>query len=132
MILTGDQLLAVQAFEDPTPLHQAKPIVVSSPLRQQDWPRWLEHAQCKIDLEKAITIRETLQAIEAAKNGLGVFVTHKPFVAEELQNKTLKLAHSKVLDLKNQGFYLQAQEPIQKHPNFAALKDWLTAAMMVL
>lgn len=124
--LINDYLVAIQAAKDNKTLKKARMINVSSSIRHEDWPRWLKAAKIKAPETSPITFRETMQAIEAAKNGLGIFVTHYLFVKEELDRKTLKLAHPLKLKIP-QAFYLKANEDVQKTPYFAAVKEWLIA-----
>ncbi|WP_119344658.1 LysR family transcriptional regulator [Facilibium subflavum] len=71
-------------------IHKAAAIIVNQALRQHDWQDYCQKSQHPMP-EKTLSVTSTAQAIQAAINGLGVFVTHLPFVHQLVQSKTLSI-----------------------------------------
>ena len=71
-------------------LNKYPKIVVDVPFREDDWAFW--NANMKLletPEDNNILFQTSLQAIQAAIAGLGIFVTHKAFVIDELKNGLL-------------------------------------------
>ncbi len=124
MILATDQLVAIKAPSYKTPIDQARLLKVTSPMRQQDWPQWLAATNLTLDTSNMISFHETLQAIQATENGLGIFVTHETFIKEDLKQNKLDLAHPAMASTNN-VFYLKASDSVQETSRFKEVKAWL-------
>lgn len=130
MFLSDDYLVAIKApsYSDNwrSQANNSLPhvISVSAALRKNDWPQWLAAANLELDLSRAILFRETIQAIEAAENALGVLVTHKIYVNDDLKNNGLLLADPQIVKTDN-VFYLKANDSIKNTRAFEEIKTWL-------
>jgi DNA-binding transcriptional LysR family regulator len=124
MILTEDRLVAIKAPFYKAVIDQARLLKVTSPMRQQDWPQWLTAANLTLDTSNMISFHETLQAIQAAENGLGIFVTHEIFIREDLKQNKLCLANPLTIPTEK-VFYLKANDDIKNSPRFQEIKAWL-------
>lgn len=133
MWLSDDYLIAVKSPNCETDLKKYSSkndrlIKVNAPLRQFDWTMWLKQAKLKKslekDLKKALAFSETIQAIEAAENGLGIFVTHEIFVKDDLKQAKLTLADSCRVDT-GKTYYLKARQETQNRKEFKEIQHWL-------
>ncbi|MCX7123732.1 MAG: hypothetical protein NTV32_08750, partial [Gammaproteobacteria bacterium] len=124
MVLAKDQLIAIKAPSYKTPIDQARLLKVTSPMRQQDWPQWLAAANLTLDSSNMISFHETLQAIQATENSLGIFVTHEIFVREDLKQNKLCLAHPLMVPI-DKVFYLKVSDSLQETSRFQEIKTWL-------
>ena len=125
MILAEDRLVAIKSPHYKASLeNDARLIRVTPTMRQQDWPLWLAALKIEVDTSNMISFHETLQAIQAAENGLGIFVTHEIFVREDLKQNKLRLAHALMVTT-DKVFYLKASDSAQETPRFQEVKAWL-------
>ncbi len=133
MWLSDDYLVAIKSPNCETDLKKFSSkkdrlIKVNAPLRQLDWTMWLKQAKLKKslekDLKKALAFSETIQAIEAAENGLGIFVTHEIFVKEDLKHNKLVLADPHRV-YTNKAYHLKCNLEFQHKKEFTQIRDWL-------
>ena len=91
--VTSSDYLNLQENLKPDSLpHGAKYIFVDAPLRKNDWNKWCQHANINVPKEtERVYFQSTVQAIQAAANGLGILVTHKLFVENEIALARLTL-----------------------------------------
>ena len=129
MILAQDRLVAIKSPTHKDKLNAgARLIKVTPSMRQQDWPLWLTAAHLTLDTSNMISFHETLQAIEATENDLGIFVTHEIFVKEDIKQNKLCLAHPLMVPTEK-VFYLKASNDIKVLPRFQEVKSWLQSIL---
>ena len=74
---------------------QYKYIYVTTDESKNDWTLWFQKTGLPKQREKNwLYFPNNTQALQAARNGLGILLTHKHFVSDELQTENLKMAVS--------------------------------------
>ncbi len=127
LILAEDQLVAIKAYGSDLDFKQNAALIrVSADLRKEDWPRWLEGSGVSVDWQAGFSFHETIQAIAAAKNGLGILVTHTFFVAEDLASQKLELAYPCRINT-GMAYYFKAKDEVGNSEALIALRDWLVS-----
>lgn len=97
-------------------------INVAHPMRTSDWQTYCKHMDL-LAPKNTLVLSNTLQAIEAVKNNVGILVTHKPLVHHELDKNTLKII-GKAISTK-EGFYLHYTPQRIPSTNARIVRDWL-------
>jgi len=109
-----------------TLLSANKCIFISSEPRKKDWETWCKAA--KVDMPKQnarLYFQNTIQALSAVHNALGIMISHKPLLIDLLKEKRL-LPLSDVEVIPPYEFYLICPEENLKMPEVKAFRDWLT------
>lgn len=94
-------------------------------MRRHDWSDWLDSVGMR-DLApgKERYFEEASVMVEAALAGMGIAITQRAFVHEELRNGRLVMPFDHVLR-RNAGYYATYQESGDKSPAVVAFCDWL-------
>lgn len=102
-----------------------KYIYVTAALRQSDWPLWFEQTNTPKQKEKNwLRVSNTIQALQAARNGLGLALTHLPFIADDLNDNILTKAVPEQVST-GRDFYLAANRNLARTPKYKIIKDFL-------
>ena len=102
-----------------------KVIYVDAELRKSDWPQWCEAGNIEEPSKaKRIVFQTTAQALQAAVSGVGVMVTHKPFVQDLLKSGQLSLFGG-VEQALEKSYYLVCKTEAAKNLYFQKLLDWI-------
>ena len=102
-----------------------KYIYVTAPLRESDWPLWFSQTNTPKQPEKNwLKVSNTIQALQAARNGLGLALTHLPFIQDDLASNMLVKAIPDQVNTDKQ-FYLGANRNIARSKKFSLLKTFL-------
>lgn len=106
-------------------LSEVKFIYVTAAERADDWPLWLKAAGLPEPKDSAkLYFSHTIQALQAAENGLGVAMAHSPFVAQEMRTGQMVVP----VDIKVQdpnAYYLVYPEAHLARDNVLLFRDWL-------
>lgn len=106
-------------------LSEVKFIYVTAPERKDDWPLWLQAANLPEPKESAkLSFTHTIQALQAAENGLGIAIAHSPFVMQEMRAGQLVVP----VDIKVQdpnSYYVVYPEANLERENVRLFRDWL-------
>lgn len=132
--LMGSDLFPVCApglLEGGNPLRQPADLVrhellqVNAPPRENDWRLWLEAAGVGgVDLDHAHRFDYSYLAIQAAVDGLGIAVSHRPFVATDMAAGRL-VAPFPITMPSPHGYYLVCAEQDVDKPKTAAFREWI-------
>ncbi|EPF2506432.1 LysR substrate-binding domain-containing protein [Vibrio fluvialis] len=100
-------------------------IVAANPRRQSDWSIWCEANKLpQPKQQKNLTFSTSAQAVQATIRKLGVFVTHRQFVREEIQHGLLmEIGHSTLHP--EQAFYFACPKDKLKLESVLLLRKWL-------
>ncbi|WP_429235982.1 LysR substrate-binding domain-containing protein [Aeromonas salmonicida] len=129
LVLVGAPVLGKRPLTDL--LANESQIRVSDPLRDYDWLNWLQASGDNLRLNvNSINFQSSVQAIQAAIAGLGIFVTHRLFIAEELKNGLLQDLGSQQVETES-GYYLIAQEKSWARREVQLCATWLQEQMRV-
>ncbi|WED24180.1 LysR substrate-binding domain-containing protein [Vibrio sp. JC009] len=93
--------------------------------RKHDWRVWCKNQGLKVPSKRNIlNFTSSLQGVQAAKRKLGIFVTHRLFVKDDIDNSLLTEVGSSVLN-PHQQFYFACQPEKLKLESVQALRAWL-------
>lgn len=94
-------------------------------MRRHDWPDWLESAGVRcFTPDKERSFEEASVMVEAALAGMGIAITQRAFVHDELRNGRLVMPFDHVLR-RNAGYYATYQDSGDQSPAVIAFCDWL-------
>jgi DNA-binding transcriptional LysR family regulator len=125
LVLIGNQNHIKQAAALDKLLAKNKAIFVDVDLRKDDWGIWCDAANCKVPNKKnRIIFQNTSQAIQATLSGVGVMVTHMPFVTDLLASNDLSLLSNNIARLDKSYFLVYAGEAI-KNQHIKSLIRWI-------
>ncbi len=106
-------------------LQKNKFIYVTAELRKQDWPIWLSAANMTEPPESSkLYFQDTIQALHAAHAGLGIAMTHSPFVIEDIQLGQL-IAPFKVKVKLPANYYLVCPKSYLLKAKIKKFRNWL-------
>lgn len=118
-----------------SPQHKKKDkkvLYVISKLREDNWTLW---SRLKgIDeppKEQRIYFQNTIQALQAAINGLGSIVAHIPWVVDDIKAKSLQIQQNKTLKT-GKGYYLVYPEIQKDSPKIKTFRNWLLGCPLAL
>ena len=106
-------------------LKKFKAIYVRSHLRKNDWEQWCKAAQIP-EPKKAdrIYFQNTSQALRAVASGIGLMVTHKPFIMDEIESGAL-IQISNTVAQPNKAYYLICPKETLGKNKASKFHDWL-------
>ncbi|MBB1335712.1 LysR family transcriptional regulator [Pseudoalteromonas sp. SG43-7] len=100
-------------------------IFAINPRRDNDWHVWCNAHQLAIPKQhKNLTFNISVQATQAAMRQLGVLVTHKQFVKDDIQQGMLVQIGEPVLN-PHQQFYFATSHSKREQATILILKKWL-------
>lgn len=95
--------------------------VGSSP---QDWPIWLKAAGLKGVTARGPRFDYDAFALQAAIDGMGVAIAHRPYVADDLAAGRLVAPYPTVA-ARGEGWYLVHRKGMETHKSLAVFRAWL-------
>lgn len=108
-----------------------KYIYVEAALRKNDWEIWLSAAKLAAPSEASkLYFQNTLQALQAAQNGLGLVLARDKFIENELSTGQLVSASELKVGTGNH-YYLVFPESYYKKRKIKLFKTWLLKAIRV-
>ncbi|MEZ9657081.1 LysR substrate-binding domain-containing protein [Vibrio splendidus] len=104
---------------------QTPTIGVFNPRRQHDWQVWCDHYQIPMPIfHSNLTFDVSIQAVQAAIRSLGVLVTHRLFVKDDISHGML-VELSKPVANPHQDFYFVCPKNKLKQESVLKLRTWL-------
>ncbi|TXY26045.1 LysR family transcriptional regulator [Vibrio mimicus] len=108
-------------------LAQLPAIFASNPRRQNDWEIWCQANQVSPPKQQRnLSFAASAQALQATLSGLGVFVTHRLFVKQEVESGILKEIGNTVIH-PDQGYYFACTADKLRSEAVLKLKKWLSS-----
>ena len=109
-------------------LSHEKAIYVDMDLRKKAWEHWCVAAGVKVpDTNKRIYFQSSTQALQACVSGLGVMVTHAPFIQDDVQAGQLAKLSDVTVERKK-AFYLVFPEKQLSSERALTFMRWLLSA----
>ncbi|WP_375749799.1 LysR substrate-binding domain-containing protein [Vibrio sp. HN007] len=100
-------------------------IFANNERRKEDWCVWCNDNNVKVPSRRnSLSFTSSLQGVQAAKRKLGVFVTHRLFVKDEVEHGMLAEVGKPVLN-PNQSFYFACLPEKLRLESVLALRSWL-------
>ncbi len=127
ILVCSPTLLERANTRDPLKLiEQFSAIYVTNPRRKDDWEIWAKAMKVMPPKRKPnLSFDATIQSMQAARNGLGILVTHKEFALNDLNAGVLMQISSEVLH-PSKAFYFACNPEQLNKESVITLKDWLT------
>ncbi len=97
-------------------------IRVDTPSRQMDWPQWCEANSFTLP-EQFTSVSNTVQALQAVRMGVGVVVTHAPFMQLSSANVGLGIAGQAVA--RDEAYYLVHAAGQRLSRSAQLIKQWV-------
>ncbi|MCM5508578.1 MULTISPECIES: LysR substrate-binding domain-containing protein [unclassified Vibrio] len=114
--------------EETTPaslLAQYPAIVAANDRRKYDWQVWCENHQLSMPpFANNLSFSASIQAVQATIRKLGVFVTHRQFIRDDVSHGSLVEVGQPVLN-PHQDFYFACQPEKLKNEHVLILRNWL-------
>ncbi|TXZ07180.1 LysR family transcriptional regulator [Vibrio mimicus] len=108
-------------------LTQLPAIFASNPRRQNDWEIWCQANQVNPPKQQRnLSFAASAQALQATLSGLGVFVTHRLFVKQEVESGILKEIGNTVIH-PDQGYYFVCTADKLRSEAVLKLRKWLSS-----
>ncbi|ENM5762209.1 LysR family transcriptional regulator [Vibrio mimicus] len=108
-------------------LAQLPAIFASNPRRQNDWEIWCQANQVSPPKQQRnLSFVASAQALQATLSGLGVFVTHRLFVKQEVESGILKEIGNTVIH-PDQGYYFACSADKLRSEAVLKLRNWLSS-----
>ncbi|HGH6015164.1 TPA: LysR substrate-binding domain-containing protein [Vibrio mimicus] len=108
-------------------LAQLPAIFASNPRRQNDWEIWCQANQVSPPKQQRnLSFAASAQALQATLSGLGVFVTHRLFVKQEVESGILKEIGNTVIH-PDQGYYFACSADKLRSEAVLKLRKWLSS-----
>ncbi|AOW84879.1 LysR substrate-binding domain-containing protein [Vibrio mimicus] len=108
-------------------LAQLPAIFASNPRRQNDWEIWCQANQVNPPKQQRnLSFAASAQALQATLSGLGVFVTHRLFVKQEVESGILKEIGNTVIH-PDQGYYFACTGDKLRSEAVLKLRKWLSS-----
>lgn len=108
-------------------IKQHRPIQVADALRQHDWRDWCHHMALPLPKKEAfISFQTSLQALQATISGLGVMVTHKPFILDDINNNQLSLIANTEM-ISDKSYFIITHSGAEQKTELTTLRQWLSA-----
>ncbi|TNF66651.1 MAG: LysR family transcriptional regulator [Gammaproteobacteria bacterium] len=120
LILITSPLIKEKNIIDAIKKHTA--ISVAHPMRTSDWQVFCQHHQIQPP-KNTLVLSNTIQAIEAVKNNVGILVTHLPLVYQEIENQHIKIIGNLVAT--GNAFYLHYTPQRIPSTNARKVRNWL-------
>ncbi|KHD25876.1 LysR family transcriptional regulator [Vibrio caribbeanicus] len=100
-------------------------IIAANERRKYDWQVWCEHHQLPIpDSTYNLSFTASVQAVQATIRRLGVFVTHRQFIRDDVEHGSLVEVGEPVLN-PHQDFYFACSPDKLKNEHVLLLRRWL-------
>jgi len=117
--------LATGATPLKTPADLKAHILLHTTARASDWPNWLASANVAgLVPARALTFEKTNFALAAAMKGIGIAITDRHIVMDDLESGRLIAPFDHVLG-EDTGYYLAYPLERAAHPKTRLFRDWL-------
>ncbi|QXC55439.1 LysR family transcriptional regulator [Vibrio mimicus] len=131
--LADDELVMVASHSVISPnitpqqaLAELPAIYASNPRRQNDWEIWSQANHVTPPTQQRnLSFAASAQALQATLSGLGLFVTHRLFVKQEVESGILKEIGLKVTH-PDQGYYFACRADKLRSEAVLKLRNWLS------
>lgn len=131
-LLAKDELVMVASPELVAPdttaqtlLAKYPAIIAANDRRKHDWQVWCDHHQLPVpDSVNNLSFAASVQAVQATIRRLGVFVTHRQFIMDDVEQGLL-VEVSEAVSNPHQDFYFACQPNKLKNENVLTLRSWL-------
>ncbi|MBN3495309.1 LysR substrate-binding domain-containing protein [Vibrio neptunius] len=131
-LLAHDELVMVASPElvdtDTTPeylLEHYPAIIAANDRRKYDWQVWCQSLQLpEPNSVNNLRFSASIQAVQATIRKLGVFVTHRQFIRDDVLHGSLVEVGEPVLN-PHQDFYFACQQEKLKNEHVLTLRNWL-------
>ncbi|MGR5499981.1 LysR family transcriptional regulator [Vibrio sp. DNB22_10_4] len=126
VMVCSPSLLETLPSDDLTTLVSNNPIIwVTNDRRKHDWEVWSQaHALSIPSSPRSLTFNASVQAIHAAIRSLGLLVTHRLFIKDEVDNQLLVEVGKAVVN-PHQEYYFTCPPEKLKLESTLALRGWL-------
>lgn len=122
-----DLASATRPLEQPRDLVHHDLVSVNVPSRETDWNRWLEAAGAKgMQFDPVYRFDYSHFAVRAALDGLGVAISHRPFVSADLAAGRL-MAPFEFSVPSPHGYHLVCNEADADMPEVVLFRAWILA-----
>jgi len=126
LVLAASPYLKIKTKSLQALLKEQKCIIADNPTREDDWAIWCKALKLNTPPKsQQLRFETTLHAIQATCNGLGIFVTHAPFINQSVAENTLIKLYDKVVT--NNYFQLIHPKETQLSSSAETIKNWLLA-----
>ena len=106
-------------------LNQYPAIIATNERRKHDWPIWCQHYQIELpNSVNNLSFSASIQAMQATIRKLGVFVTHRQFIRDDVEHGSL-VEVGETVQNPYQDFYFACQREKLKNPHVLTLRNWL-------
>ncbi len=106
-------------------LNKYPAIFAENPRRELDWPTWCKAYEYPLPLKtKNLMFSASIQAVQACIRKLGVFVTHKEFVIDDINHGLLTIVGEPIANPK-MGYYFVCKEEQLIREEIVTLRHWL-------
>ncbi|EFP94678.1 LysR substrate-binding domain-containing protein [Vibrio caribbeanicus] len=125
LVMVASPELVTQTTTPEQLLNQYPAIIATNERRKHDWPIWCQHHQ--IDLPNSVnnlSFSASIQAMQATIRKLGVFVTHRQFIRDDVEHGSL-VEVGEAVQNPYQDFYFACQREKLKNPHVLTLRNWL-------
>lgn len=117
--------LATAATPLAAPADLERHILLHTTARADDWPNWLARAGVGgLAPARALTFEKTTFALAAAMKGIGVAITDRHIVMDDLESGRLIAPFDLALG-EDSGYYLAYPVERANHPKTRLFRDWL-------
>lgn len=107
-------------------LTQFPAIFVNNPRRQQDWDIWCQANHVTPPTQQRnLSFAASAQALQATLSGLGLFVTHRLFIKQEVESGILREIGQRVIH-PDQGYYFACHADKLRSEAVLKLRNWLS------
>jgi LysR family transcriptional regulator, glycine cleavage system transcriptional activator len=107
------------------PEHLLRHALLHSMQRPNDWRLWFEAAGITPDaINEGLTFGNSALAYQAAIDGSGIAMAHRPLVRDDLSSGRL-VAASGICVVTGESYYLAERDPREASPSAAAFRTWV-------
>jgi LysR family glycine cleavage system transcriptional activator len=109
------------------PEHLLRHALLHSMQRPNDWRLWFQAAGVTPDaINDGLTFGNSALAYQAAIDGSGIAIAHRPMVRDDLSSGRL-VAASKIRVTTGESYYLAERDTHEARPSAAAFRTWVLA-----
>ncbi|ENM5757100.1 LysR substrate-binding domain-containing protein [Vibrio mimicus] len=127
LVMVASRAMVSSEISAQQALAQLPAIFASNPRRQNDWEIWCQANQVNPPKQQRnLSFAASAQALQATLSGLGVFVTHRLFVKQEVESGILKEIGNTVIH-PDQGYYFACTADKLRSEAVLKLRKWLSS-----
>ena len=106
LVLVAHPKIIPKSYQLKNLINQFKSIYVDYEYRKYDWKQWCQQMGIREPKKSnRIYFQNSSLALQAAASGVGIIVTHKPFIIDDVRSGQLQLLSDTVLSL-SKGYYV--------------------------